>query len=162
MADERERRVDERELQADERELQADERQRKADERQRKADERERRIDDWGRRSGLEVETLHQRTLEAIDRARELLALSAERLNRQEATVRRDQKGRERDQAEIDRASADARRAMSALPPDPSRPIEQATGHLERAVRALSDLAGSRDAACQAYEELAALTPDRR
>jgi hypothetical protein len=91
-----------------------------------------------------------------------LLALSAERLDRQEATARREQVSRQRDQAEIDRATAEAQRAMADLPPDPSRSIQQARVNLERAVRVLTDLADSRDAACHAYEELAALTPGRR
>ena len=51
---------------------------------------------------------------------------------------------------------------MAALPPDPSRSMQQARVNLERAVRSLTDLADSRDAACLAFEELAALTPDRR
>ena len=162
QANQRESTANERERRADERERRADERELHADERQQKADERERRIDDRARQSGLNVETLHQRTLEAIDRARELLALSAERLDRQEATTRRGQAGRDRDQAEVDRASAEAQRAMAALPPDPSRSMQQARVNLERAVRSLTDLADSRDAACLAFEELAALTPDRR
>ena len=161
-AGQREQQANQRESTANERERRADERELHADERQQKADERERRIDDRARQSGLNVETLHQRTLEAIDRARELLALSAERLDRQEATTRRGQAGRDRDQAEVDRASAEAQRAMAALPPDPSRSMQQARVNLERAVRSLTDLADSRDAACLAFEELAALTPDRR
>ena len=162
QANRREAVADERERRADERERQADERERQAGERQQQVDERERRLDERSRQSGLDVATLHQRTLEAIERARELLALSAKRLDRQEATALRDEAGRERDQAEIDRASADAERGIAALPPDPSRPIGQARVHLEHAQRALTDLAASRDAASRAYQELAALTPSRR
>ena len=63
--------------------------QRAADERERTADERERKLGEREPEAGLDAKTLDERTLEAIDRARYLLALSAERLNGQEARVER-------------------------------------------------------------------------
>jgi hypothetical protein len=159
----------ERERLANDRETAADERERHANARQAAADEREHDIDARARQAGLSVETLHQRTLEAVDRARTLLALSAERLDRQEALVQRwldtdsrGEAGHAREQAEVDRASASADRAMAAMPPDPSRPLERATASRIRAVKAIDDLAINQDEAARAYEELAAIAPDRR
>ena len=91
MAGERERTA-EREVLANERERLADEREVLANERERKADEREQELDKRGRALGLGVETLEQRTLETIER----LALSAQRLNREEAAGKRAEARRER------------------------------------------------------------------
>jgi hypothetical protein len=169
VASDREALADERERRADERERHADERERHADERQREADQRERDVDVRLRGAGVGAATLHQRTLEAIDRARELLVLSAARLDRQAASVKRwqgadsrDRARQAREQEEVDRASAEAGRALAALPPDPGRPLQQAGASRQRAVRAIRDLATNYDEVARAYTELAAITPGRR
>jgi uncharacterized protein (DUF3084 family) len=99
LADERERRADEREREANRREAQADERDRQADEREREAnrreaqtderdhqaDEREWSLDETARKVGQPPDAREQPHLEAIVRARGLLALSGQRLDRQQA-----------------------------------------------------------------------------
>ncbi|MGE5286681.1 MAG: hypothetical protein ACM3ML_05655, partial [Micromonosporaceae bacterium] len=74
---------------ADERERRADDRETRADEHERKADERQRELDERARRLGAAVASLEQRTLETIERSRALLGASGQRLNRQEAAVKR-------------------------------------------------------------------------
>src|SRR5215469_12345424 len=83
-ADERERIAAAREREANERERDADERQCSADERERELVERQNAFDERARSKGHPVETADRHALEYIARARELLALSAERLSREE------------------------------------------------------------------------------
>jgi hypothetical protein len=80
------------------------------------------------------VDTLQQRTLETIERSRALLALSAERLNRQEAAVGRAEARRGRQQAEVERASAESERDLAGWLPDPGKPIERAEALRKQAV----------------------------
>ena len=109
--------------------------QRGADERERTADERERKLGEREREAGLDAKTLDERTLEAIDRARYLLALSAERLNGQEARVERGRAARAREQAQIDRAPAEGARGLAASERDPTVAIG-GSGALRRQAQA--------------------------
>ncbi len=144
---------------ADERERAADERERKANERERKADERERARD---RTRGVDAEAEEQHTLESIDRARDLLALSAERLSRQEARVHRAQAERDREQAEINRESAEGGRGLAALQRDPTAAIQRSEALRRQAQAAIENFASSEDRVARIHEELAASNPDRR
>ncbi len=176
LADQRERRADEREriasgreAVADERERQADQREREADrreaaltERQREIDERERELDRRGRVLGEAVETLAQRTLETIERSRALLALSGQRLNRQEAAVMRVEAHRERHQAEIDRGAAEGERVRAAALPDPGKAIERAKALRKQALAAMEAFAANEEEIARVHEQLAARRPERR
>jgi hypothetical protein len=115
----------------------ADEREALANGRERKADEREQDLDRRGRALGLGVETLEQRTLETIER----LALSAQRLNREEAGVKRAKARRERQQAAIDRACAESERGLQAWLPDPSPAVNRAEELRKQALTAIEALA---------------------
>jgi hypothetical protein len=108
------------------------------------------------------VETLEQRTLETIERSRALLALSGERLNRQEAAVMRVEARRERHQAEIYRASAEGERKQAVVLPDPSKAIERAKALRKRARTAMEALAGNEDEIARVHELLAARRPEQR
>ncbi len=137
----------------------ADERERAADERERKADERERARD---RTRGVDAEAEEQHTLESIDRARDLLALSAERLRRQEARVQRARAGRAREQDEINRESAEGARGLAALQRDPTAAIQRSEALRRQARKAIENFAASEDRIARIHEELAASNPDRR
>ena len=156
------RAADEPEYTAGEREHMADQREHTADERERQADERERKLGEREREAGLDAETLDQHTLEAIDRARYLLALSAERLNRQEARVERGQAGRPREQAEIDRASAEGARGLAAMERDPAVAIRRSVALRRQAQAAIENFAVNEDHIARIHEELAASDTDRR
>ena len=158
LADERERAAGEREARANERERLADEREALANERERKADEREQDLDKRGRALGLGVETLEQRTLETIAR----LAVSAQRLSREEAGLKRDEARRGRQQAEIDRASAESGRGLVAWLPDPHRLVKNAEELRKQALTAIEALARTEEEIARVHEELAASRPDRR
>jgi hypothetical protein len=131
--------------------------ERAAGERERAAGERERKL-------GLdaEAEAEEQQTLEAIRRARDLLALSAERLSRQEARVQRARAGRARDQAEINRESAEGARGLAALQRDPTAAIQRSVALGRQARAAIESFAASEDRIARIHEELAASNPDRR
>jgi len=169
LADEREQRADQREALADERQRQADERERAADERERAVDERERAVDEHMRKldelakhAGSDLGSLDQRTMDAIGRARVLLALSAERLNRQEARVGRRQADRTREQAAVDRASAEGERGIKAMQRDPGQAVDRNEALRKRAREVIEDLARSADEVALSYEERAASDPGRR
>ena len=121
-ANERERTADEREAIANERERTADEREHHADDRERSADIREKRLD--GR--GMSVADRRRAGLEAIERARVLLSDTAERLNRREAAMNREVASDDRDQSEIDRATARSAQEQAGQLPDPRGPVERA------------------------------------
>ena len=161
-ADQREALDDERERRADERERRADEREAAAAERQREIDERERELVERTRRAGVAIETLEQRTLEAIARSRALLELSGEHLNRQEAAVRRGQASRGRHQAEADRASAESERAVTGWLPDPAKLIEHGVALHQQARTVIEALAATEDEIARLHEALAARHPERR
>ena len=158
LADERERAAGERDARANERERLADEREALANERERKADEREQDLDKRGRALGLGVETVEQRTLETIAR----LAVSAQRLSREEAGLKRDEARRGRQQAEIDRASAESGRGLVAWLPDPHRLVKNAEELRKQALTAIEALARTEEEIARVHEELAASRPDRR
>ena len=108
------------------------------------------------------METLRQRTLETIERSRALLAVSAERLNRQEAAVERDQARRGRQQADVERASAESERDLAGWLPDPAKPIERAEALRKQAAAAIEAFAGTEEEIARIHEELAASRPSRR
>ncbi len=153
------RAADEREQKANERERAADEREQKADERKQKADERKRARE---LTLGLDAEAEEQHTLESIDRARDLLALSAERINRQEARMQRARARRAREQEEINRESAEGARGLAALQRDPTAAIQRSEALRRQARKAIENFAASEDRIARIHDELAASDPDRR
>jgi hypothetical protein len=157
IADERERETDEREAIADERERQADERERHADDRERHADIRQKRMDELGssaadrRRAGLE----------AIERARVLMAETAERLNRREAAINREAAGDDRGQSEINRATARSAQEQAGRLPDPRGPVERAELLRRHLLTVAGSLARAEGEVAQIHDELAERDPDR-
>jgi multidrug resistance efflux pump len=91
-----------------------------------------------------------------------LLALGAQRLNREEAAVRRAEARRERQQAEIDRASAETERGLAAWLPDPIQQVKRAEELRQQAFTAIEALARTEDEIARIHEELAASRPGRR
>lgn len=84
-----------------------------------------------------------------------MLALSGERLNRQEVALMRGDARRERHQAEIDRVSAESEREQAAVLPDPGRAIEAGRAAMEA-------LAAREDEIADVHELLAARRPEQR
>jgi hypothetical protein len=105
---------------------------------------------------------LEQRALETVERSRQLLALSGQRVNRHEAAVERAQAHRERRQAELGRAVSEIKREHAAVPPDPSEAIERAKVLREQAIAAMEALAVNEDQIARIHEELAASRTERR
>jgi ribosomal protein L17 len=108
------------------------------------------------------VGDLQERVLETIERSRELLDLSAHRLNREEAAVRRVQAHQERQQAEVSRASAETERKLADWAPDPSDLIARGKALRKRAQDAVDAFASNEDEAARLYQDLAARYPERR
>lgn len=162
IANQREREADEREAVANAREQEADRREAAAAGREQQVDEREQALEEHGRMLGAAVEGLEQRMLDTIQRSRDLLALSAQRLNRQEAGVKRAQAYRERQQAEISRATADTEQKLSAWLPDPSSLTERGQALRSQARSAIQTFASNEEEAARLYQDLAARNPDRR
>jgi hypothetical protein len=108
------------------------------------------------------VETLEQRSREAIERSRALLARSGERLDRQEAAVQRVEARRDRHQAEINRASAEGERNQATMLPDPGEAIERAKALAQQARKTMRALAAVEEEIAGTYELLAARRQDRR
>ncbi|HEX6932381.1 MAG TPA: hypothetical protein VF162_09580 [Streptosporangiaceae bacterium] len=90
------------------------------------------------------------------------MALSAERLDRQEAALERAQAGSARDQAAIDRESAEGERNLAASRRDPGQVIERSVVLRRRARAAIEAFAASEDEVARIHEELAAGDPERR
>jgi hypothetical protein len=116
-ADERDRIADERDRVADERERLADDRERFADERNLRAEARELQLaelqlctDRLARNLGMLTQTLEQRAIEAVERARTRLVESAGRLDHSEALVHRRQSRDRRGQAAVNREVAASER----------------------------------------------------
>lgn len=91
-----------------------------------------------------------------------MLALSGQRLNRQESAVEREQARRARHQAEIDRAAAEGERSLGAWLRDPSKPIERAKALHQQAVAAMQAFATTEEEVARIFEELASGHPERR
>jgi hypothetical protein len=157
IADERERRADERETIADDRERTADERERHADERERKADTRQKRMDELG----SSVADRRRAGLEAIERARVLMADTAERLNRREAAMNREAASDDRGQSEINRASARSAQERAGQLPDPRGPVERAEVLRRHLLAVAGSLARAEEEVAQIHDELADRDPDR-
>ena len=68
----------------------------------------------------------------------------------------------DRQQAEIDRASAEGERGLAARPPDPSRLVKHAEELRKQALTAIEALARTEEEIAAIHEELAASRPDRR
>jgi hypothetical protein len=169
LADEREDRADERESKADRREALADEREHEADrreaaqsEREQLADERERQLDERLGTLRADPSTLQQRALGNIERSRELLALSGERLNRREAEVKRSRAHSERQQDDVDRASAESERGLADWLPDVGELIGQATALRKRARMAVEAFAIAEERIARVHEDLAVRRPEHR
>lgn len=97
------------------------------------------------RELGAVMETVHQRALETVERSRALPALSRQRLSRNEATVKRVEASRERQQAKLSRTLAESKREHAAALPDPGEAIERARALREQAVVAMEALATRED-----------------
>ncbi|WP_218008893.1 hypothetical protein, partial [Nocardia jiangxiensis] len=93
-----------------------------ADRREAAADARDERLDAWqrGLSAGVTEDSVTQSTWEAIERARAVVALGARRWDRNVAASLRCESREVRQQAEIDRNVANARRrgAVAAQRPD--------------------------------------------
>jgi hypothetical protein len=76
--------------------------------------------------------------------------------------VDRTEAGRERDQAEIDRAVAASERAKVAELPDPSEAIEQAKVLGEQARTVMGALAAAEENIARTFDQLAASRQDQR
>ena len=161
-ADVREHTADERERTADAREHAADKREADLDERQRQLDERERRLDEQAQRTGAAVDDLQQRVLASIAQSRALLARSSQRLDRQEAGLRRVATYGERRQAEISRESAETERRLVSALPDPSKVVDQAREIRMRARHAVQAFASAQEEIARINEQLAVRLPDYR
>jgi hypothetical protein len=162
VADKRERKADQREALADAREREADRREALATEREQQVEEREQALKDHGRVLGAAVESLEQRMLETIERSRELLALSAQRLNRQEAGVKRTQAHRDRQQAEVSRSSAETERKLADWVPDPTSVTKRGEALRKKARLAIQAFAANEEEAARLSQDLAARDPERR
>jgi hypothetical protein len=138
----------------------AGEREREAD--RREADERERELDERGRALGWAVETLEQRTLETIERSRALLGYDVERLNREETAARRATERRARQQAQINRASAESERGLAAWQPDPGVQVKRAQELRRQARTAIEAFSATEEQIARLHDELAASRPERR
>jgi hypothetical protein len=119
-------------------------------------------LDQRRRALGEVVESLEQRAREAVERSRELPALSGQRLSRHEAAVGRAQAHRERQQAELSRLVADSKREHAAALPDPSKAIARAKALREEGIAAMEALASKEDEIARINDELAASSPERR
>jgi hypothetical protein len=162
VADDRETAADERERAADEREGESDQREVALTERQQKADEREHKLDKRALAVGLAAASMRQRTLEDIERSRALLAEGVQRLDRQEAAVKRADKGQEREQAQIDRASGEGTRRLAVQRPDPSQSVERAKALRGRSIAMIAAFAASEEEIALVHEEMAARDPTHR
>jgi hypothetical protein len=91
-----------------------------------------------------------------------LLALSGQRLDRQEAGAARARALQDRQQAAAGRASVAAEQDLAAWLPDPGTLIERGEGQRQRAVTAVQAFAGIQDQVARLHEELAARHPARR
>jgi hypothetical protein len=161
-ADQRQGLADERDRQADEREREASRREAQADERDHRADEREWSLDETARKIGQPPDAREQSHLEAIARARGLLALSGQRLDRQQEGAARARALQDRQHAAADRASVAAEQDLAAWLPDPGTLIERGEAQRQRAVTAVQAFAGIQDQVARLHEELAARHPARR
>jgi hypothetical protein len=157
LADEREHQADEREAIADDREQQADQRERHANERERQADARQRRMDQLG----SSVADRRRAGLEAIERARVLVADTAQRLNRREAAISREVASDDRSQSEVNRASARSAQEEAGQLPDPRGPVERAEDLRRRLLAAAGSLARAEEEVAQIHDDLAERDPDR-
>ena len=91
-----------------------------------------------------------------------MLALSRQRLDRNEAAVMRAESSRERQHAELSRTVAASKREHAAALPDPGEAIERARVLREQAMAAMEALAAREDEIARVYEELAGRRPARR
>ena len=112
LADERDRKADQRDALADERdrkanqrEALADERDRKANQREALADEREKHLDELAQKVGVQAVSHVRQSHEAIERSRTILSASRDRLDHNEATLRRAQVSSQSGQARSDRVA---------------------------------------------------------
>jgi hypothetical protein len=121
--------------------------------------ERERQLDERAHRVGVAVDDLQQRVLASIERSRALLARSGERLSRQEAGLKRTTDDRARQQAEINRESAESERHLVAGLPDPSEAVERAKNFHTRARSAVEAFASAQEEIASINEQLAARLP---
>jgi len=110
----------------------------------------------------LTAASARQRTLEDIERSRALLAQGAQRLDRHEAAVKRADAGQRRQQAEIDRASAESARGLATQRPDPSQSIERAKALRGRTIAMIAAFAASEEEIALLHEEMAARSPSHR
>jgi hypothetical protein len=166
LADDREREADDRQALADDRERHADDREREADDRQALADERdhvaddrEAQLDQHGRELRIPVVSVSQRAMETIRRSRDALSASGQRLDRSEATLRRAAALVAREQADIDRASAQGTRDLQHQLPDPGEHIERATLLRKRIADTASALAWEHEEIARIHDEMAARRP---
>jgi hypothetical protein len=96
-----------------------------------------------------------------IARSRTLVAAARQHLSRREAAEPPEQ-GRRRQQAEIDRAAADAARSRALWLGAPTGQIERAHALRDRSVAAIEALAASEDEIARLHDVLAAASPHHR
>ena len=104
-------------------------------------------LDDWARTAGAMAGSWSERSLQAVERARERAVETFEKLDRTESAIRRSQASEEREQDEVDRETAEGTmrftmqtlRLLYEVPGELKRlktPPEEATGtpedHSER------------------------------
>ena len=99
--------------------------------------------------------------LEAIERARVLMSDTAERLNRREAAMHREVASDDRDQSEIDRATARSAREQAGQLPDPRGPVERAEVLRRHLLAVAGSLARAEEEVAEIHDELADRDPDR-
>lgn len=160
QADEREALADRREHIANQREALADERERAADRREVAQNERQRQLDERARAPGWAMAGVEQRVLGTIERSRAFLALRTERVDRQNAAVKRSQAHDERQQAAVERAAARRERHLAGWQPDPSDLSKRAKVLRADVRAAIQAVAASEDEVARVHDELAATNPE--
>jgi hypothetical protein len=100
--------------------------------------------------------------LEAIARSRELLVLSEQRLNREEAAVRRAESSRDRQQATINREASESEREMAAGLPDPGLLTVRASDLRKQSRAAIAAFAEREEEIARLHEAMAKRTPEGR
>jgi hypothetical protein len=156
LADERECREDQREHRSDEREIQAAKAEVRAEEQERELGERERRL--GGPAQGI----FGGQVADHIERSRALVEATQQRLQRRYEARDRVNDRAERQQAEVDRASAEGARSRTVWRTPDRRPIERAEALRERTCEVLEAFAAAEDEVARVHEELAASNPGHR
>lgn len=136
LADARDRRAAEREAIADQRDREADQRDALADARDREADEREKHLDELAQQIGIQTVSQVRQSREAIERSHTMLSASRDRLDHNEATLRRAQISSRSGQARSDRVARDEQAKFPAT-------LRVTMAQMEAIARTERDIAGT-------------------